>query len=425
MAKKILPFNKQKILEIVKKHPTPFHIYDEEAIRRNAHEFSKAFGALEGFKEFFAVKATPNPYILKIMKQEGFGVDCSSFSELLMAEKVGFKGEEIMFSSNDTPAEDMKKAKELGAIINLDDISHIDFLEEVAGIPDLVCLRYNPGPAREGNEIIGKPEEAKYGLTKEQMFEAYAILKRKGAKRFGMHTMIISNELHEDYFIETARMMFELAVEVCDKTGIKVEFINLGGGIGIPYKPEDKNVSYDRIAKGVKKAYDEILARDKMHPRIFTECGRAITGPYGYLVAKVNHIKHTYKDYVGTDACMANLMRPGMYGAYHHITVLGKENKLLDHIYDVTGGLCENNDKFAINRNLPEIEVGDILAIHDTGAHGFAMGFNYNGKLRSAELLLKNDGSVLEIRRAETVNDYFATLDFDGAKKFEEMENEH
>jgi len=419
MVEKKLPFTKEKILEIIRKYPTPFHIYDETAIRENAGEFLKAFSVLEGFRQFFAVKATPNPYILKIMKQEGFGLDCSSYTELEMAERMGITGEAIMFSSNDTPAEDFVKARELGAIINLDDISHIDFLEKAAGIPDLICFRYNPGPARRGNELIGKPEEAKYGLTREQMFEAYKITKKKGAKRFGMHTMIVSNELNGDYFIETARMMFELAVDVYNKTGIKVEFINLGGGIGIPYKPEQNSVSYKRIANGVKKAYDEIIVKNNLHPaRIFTECGRVITGPYGYLVTKVNHIKHIYKDYVGTDASMVNLMRPGMYGAYHHITVLGKENAAKNHVYDVTGSLCENNDKFAINRNLPEIAPGDVLVIHDTGAHGFAMGFNYNGRLRSAELLLRADGSVLKIRRAEKVEDYFATLDFEGAGKF-------
>lgn len=417
---KILPFTKAKILEIIKKYPTPFHIYDEKAIRQNAKEFLKAFGLLEGFKQFFAVKATPNPYILKTLRDEGFGMDCSSYAELAMAEKIGVRGEEIMFSSNDTPAEEFTKAKELGAIINLDDLSHIDFLEKVAGIPELICFRYNPGPARQGNEIIGKPEEAKYGLTKEQMLEAYKIAKKKGTKRFGMHTMIISNELNEDYFIETARMMFELAVEAYDKTGIKVEFINLGGGIGIAQKPEQEPVSYDKIAKGVKMAYDEIIVRNKLDPiKILTECGRVITGPYGYLVTKVRHIKHIYRDYVGTDASMANLMRPAIYGAYHHITVLGKENAPKSHVYDVTGSLCENNDKFAIQRRLPEINRGDILVIHDTGAHGFAMGFNYNGKLRSAELLLREDGSVMQIRRAETMEDYFATLDFEGVKKFQ------
>lgn len=327
-----------------------------------------------------------------------------------------------MFSSNDTPPEEFVKAKKLGAIINLDDISHIDYLEKAAGIPKLICFRYNPGPTRRGNEIIGKPEEAKYGLTREQMLKAYKIVKKKSAKRFGMHTMIVSNELNEDYFIETARMMFELAVEVYKKTGVKVEFVNLGGGIGIPYKPKEDPVSYERVAKGVEKAYEEIIVKNKLNPiNIFTECGRVITGPYGYLVTKVRHIKHIYKDYVGTDASMVNLMRPGMYGAYHHITVLGKENALHNHIYDVTGSLCENNDKFAVNRQLPEVVPDDILVIHDTGAHGFAMGFNYNGKLRSAELLLRSDGSIKQIRRAETIEDYFATLDFAGAKNFERL----
>jgi len=419
MAEKILPFGKEKIIDIIKKYPTPFHIYDEKAIRQNARNFLKAFGNLEGFRQFFAVKATPNPYILKMLRQEGFGVDCSSYAELEMAERVGFRGEEIMFSSNDTPAEDFVKAQELEAIINLDDISHISFLERHVGIPSLVCLRYNPGPARTGNEIIGKPQEAKYGLTREQMLEAYKILKNKGAKRFGMHTMLISNELHEEYFVETARMMFELAVEVHRKTGIKIEFVNLGGGIGIPYKPEDKPVSYDAIAHGVKRAYDEIIVKSGLHPvKIFTECGRVITGPYGYLVTTVRHVKHIYRDHVGTDASMANLMRPGMYGSYHQITVAGKENDPNDHVYDVTGSLCENNDKFAINRKLPEVKIGDILVIHDTGAHGFAMGFNYNGKLRSSELLLRNDGSVIQIRRAETIEDYFSTLDFKKLQSF-------
>ena len=416
---KQLPFSKEKIIEIIRNHPTPFHIYDEKAIRDNTRRFLKAFGMLEGFKQFFAVKATPNPYILKIMQQEGFGVDCASFAELEMAQRIGFRGEDIMFSSNDTPAEDFKKAREVGAIINLDDISHIEFLEKHAGIPDLICFRYNPGPEREGNVIIGKPEEAKYGFTREQMIEGYNILRKKGVKRFGMHTMLASNELDENYFIETAKMMFNLAVEVYNKTGVKIEFVNLGGGVGIPYNPEENPVSYERVSHGIKKAYEEIIVKNNLHPvKIFAECGRVITGPYGYLVTKVNHIKHIYKDYVGTDASMANLMRPGIYGAYHHITVLGKENYPKNNIYDVTGSLCENNDKFAINRKLPEIEEGDIIVIHDTGAHGHAMGFNYNGKLRSAELLLRQDGSVIEIRRAETVDDYFATLDFNGAKKF-------
>ncbi|MBI2657388.1 diaminopimelate decarboxylase [Candidatus Woesearchaeota archaeon] len=420
MAQKTLPFAKQKISDIIKKYPTPFHIYDEKAIRQNARSFLKSFGMLEGFRQFFAVKANPNPYIIKILKQEGMGVDCSSLPELEIAERLGFKGEDIMFSSNDTPAGEFVKARKLGAIINLDDISHIDFLEQSAGIPDLICFRYNPGLARKGNDIIGKPEEAKYGLTREQIIEAYKIAKSKGAKRFGMHTMVISNELNEDYFIETARMMFELAVEVNRKTGIRIEFVNLGGGIGIPYKPEQEPVSYERISKGVKDAYNDIIVRNKLNPiRIFTECGRVITGPYGYLITKVRHIKHIYRNYVGTDASMANLMRPGMYGAYHHITVLGKENAAKNHIYDVTGSLCENNDKFAVQRKLPEIAPGDILVIHEAGAHGHAMGFNYNGKLRSAELLLRSDGTVKQIRRAETMEDYFATLDFKGLKGFD------
>lgn len=420
MEQKKLPFNKGKIEGIIKKYPTPFHIYDEKAIRQNARKFLNAFGTLEGFRQFFAVKANPNPYIIKILKQEGMGVDCSSYPELELAQRLGFRGESIMFSSNDTPQEEFVKARKLGAIINLDDISHIDFLEKAAGIPELICFRYNPGPSREGNAIIGKPEEAKYGLTRKQMIEAYKIAKSKGAKRFGMHTMVISNELNEDYFIETARMMFELAVEVHNKAGIRIEFINLGGGIGIPYKPEQEPMPYERVAKGVKNEYDEIIVRNKLNPiKIFTECGRVITGPYGYLATRVRHIKNIYKDYIGTDASMANLMRPGMYGAYHHITVLGKENLPKNRVYDVTGSLCENNDKFAVDRKLPETVPGDILVIHDTGAHGHAMGFNYNGKLRSAELLLRPDGTVKQIRRAETMEDYFATLDFKGLGEFD------
>ena len=421
MAEKNLPFRKEKVVEIIQKYPTPFHIYDEKGIRNNAREFLKSFSILEGFKQFFAVKATPNPYILKILQQEGFGVDCSSFAELEMAERMGFEGENIMFSSNDTPAEEFVKARQLNAIINLDDISHIDFLEEHAGIPELLCFRYNPGPERTGNVIIGKPEEAKYGLTREQMIEGYKILRKKGVQRFGMHTMVVSNELNVSYFVETARMMFNLAVEVYEKTGVRIEFVNLGGGIGIAQKPEDTPVSYERVAQGINQAYDEIIVKNNLHPvRIFTECGRVITGPYGYLVTKAIHLKHTYKDYVGTDASMANFMRPALYGAYHHITVLGKENAPNNHVYDVTGSLCENNDKFAISRKLPEIAPGDILVIHDTGAHGFAMGFNYNGKLRSAELLLRPDGSVVQIRRPETVEDYFSTLNFKDAINFSE-----
>lgn len=419
MTEKELPFTNEQIKEIIKKHKTPFHIYDEKGIRENAKRLKEAFKDIYGFKEYFAVKALPNPFILKILKDEGFGTDCSSLPELMLSEKVGIVGEDIMFSSNDTPAEEFVKAKELGGIINLDDISHIPFLEKHAGLPNLVSFRYNPGKEREGNAIIGKPEEAKYGFTKEQLFEGYKILKEKGVKRFGLHTMVISNELNQQYFIETAHMLFDLVVEISKKLGIKFEFINLGGGIGIPYKPEDKPVDYKIIAQGVKKAYEEKIVANNLVPlKIFLECGRIITGPYGWLVTKVRHLKHIYKDYVGCDACMANLMRPALYGAHHHITVIGKEGQLKDHKYDVTGSLCENNDKFAIDRMLPEIEIGDILVIYNSGAHGHAMGFNYNGKLRSAELLLRENGDVIEIRRAETEDDYFKTLDFNESERF-------
>ena len=420
MADKKLPFTREQIMEIMKKYPTPFHIYDEAGIRNNARLFKKAFGILPGFKEYFAVKALPNPFMLKILKEEGFGTDCSSYPELLLAEKIGLKGEEIMFTSNDTPANEYKKAKEIGAIINLDDISHIPFLESNAGLPELICFRYNPGPARAGNVIIGDPKEAKYGFTRNQLFEGYQTCIEKGVKRFGLHTMIISNELNPAFFIETARMMFELAVEIKEKLGIKLEFVNLGGGMGVPYRPEDKALNYEKLAADIKKAYDGIIVKNELDGiKIFMECGRVITGPYGYLVTSVLHLKRTYKDYVGCDACMANLMRPAIYGAYHRITVLGKEDEPTTNMYDVTGSLCENNDKFAINRPLPEVSEGDILVIHDTGAHGHAMGFNYNGKLRSAELLLRQDGSVVQIRRAETVDDYFAALDFKQLEKFQ------
>lgn len=407
MNTKKLPFNKKQIEEIIKKYPTPFHIYDEKGIRENAKKFYKAFDWVPNFKNYFAVKACPNPYILKILKSEGMGTDCSSMPELIMAEKVGIKGENIMFSSNDTPAREFQKAKDLGAIINLDDITHIEMLEKSVGIPEIICFRYNPGPLRKSgvNAIIGKPEEAKYGMTKKQLFEAYKIMKGKGVKRFGLHTMVVSNELDVKALAETASMLFDLAAELHKKLGIKLEFVNLGGGIGIPYKPDQKAVDLELLSKKIiKNSLDGL--------KIFYECGRMITGPYGYLVTTVIHEKHTYKDYIGVDACMANLMRPGMYGAYHHETVLGKENAPRSHTYDVVGSLCENNDKFAIDRKLPKIDMGDIIVIHDAGAHGYAMGFNYNGKLRSAELLLKIDGTVEMIRRAETVDDYFATLNF-------------
>ncbi|MCL4441753.1 MAG: diaminopimelate decarboxylase [Firmicutes bacterium] len=414
MADKYLPFNKEQLVEIIKKYPTPFHIYDEAAIRDNARRLVEAFSWAPEFKEFFAVKATPNPYILRLLKEEGFGADCSSLPELLLAEKAGVAGEEIIFSSNDTPAEEFAKARELGAIINLDDITHIEFLEKHAGIPELLSFRYNPGPLREGgNAIIGKPEESKYGLTRKQLLDAYRIVQAKGVKRFGLHTMVISNELDPNYFIETANMIFELCIEIYRTLDIKVEFVNFGGGIGIPYRPEEEPVDLNFLSRGIKKAYERKIVANGLHPlKIAMESGRIISGPYGYLVASVIHKKEIYKNYVGLDACMANLMRPGVYGAYHHITVMGKEDWPLGYIYDVTGSLCENNDKFAINRKLPMVEIGDIMVIHDTGAHGHAMGFNYNGKLRSAELLLKADGSVQQIRRAETIDDYFATLSF-------------
>ncbi|HHV65815.1 MAG TPA: diaminopimelate decarboxylase [Peptococcaceae bacterium] len=418
MAQKSLPFSKQQLEEIVQAHGTPFHIYDEKAIRENVRRLQKAFSWVPGFKEYFAVKATPNPYILEILAEEGTGADCSSLPELILAEKVGLRGEEIVFTSNDTPGEEYRKARELGAIINLDDITHIDFLAKEAGIPEMISFRYNPGPLRQGgNSIIGNPEEAKYGVTREQLFECYPKVRSMGAKRFGLHTMIISNELDPDYFVETATMMFELAVELKQRLNINIEIINLGGGIGIPYHPEQEPVNLEYLGAQVQKAYNRIIVPNGLDPiRIVMECGRVITGPYGYLVARVLHRKEIYKNYIGLDASMADLMRPGMYGAYHHITVVGKENWPLDHKYDVTGSLCENNDKFAVDRMLPRIDIGDLIVIHDTGAHGHAMGFNYNGKLRSKELLLKPDGRVMQIRRAETIDDYFATLDFSKLK---------
>jgi len=413
MAKKELPFTQSQLTEIIRRYPTPFHIYDEAGIRRNVRKLLAAFAWAPAFKEYFAVKATPNPSILRILREEGLGADCSSMAELVLAEMAGIVGEEIMFTSNNTPAEEYRKARELGAIINLDDISHIDYLEKHAGIPEIISFRYNPGPLlKNGNAIIGYPEEAKYGLTKAQIFEAYRIMRDKGVKRFGIHTMVISNELNPDCFIATANMMFDLIIEIKEKLGIAMEFVNFGGGIGIPYRPEDEPVDLNYVGQGIRQAYEAKIVPNGLHPlRLAMECGRLITGPYGYLVSTVLHKKEIYKNYVGLDACMANLMRPALYGAYHHITVVGKEHLPLDHVYDVTGSLCENNDKFAINRPLPAIDIGDIVVIHDTGAHGYAMGFNYNGKLRSAELLLKENGEVELIRRAETMADYFATLD--------------
>ncbi len=410
---KTLPFDKSKIEEIIKKYPTPFHIYDEKGMRENARRLIKAFSWAPEFREYYAVKAAPNPSLLRILSEEGFGADCSSVAELVLSEKAGVTGESIMFTSNDTPISEYEYAKKLGAIFNLDDITHIDYIHDRIGLPELLSFRYNPGPLKGGNAIIGIPEEAKYGLTRDQLFDAYKMAKERGGKRFGLHTMIASNELNPDYFVDTAELLFDLAAEITEKLGIDLEFVNLGGGLGIPYRPEDKPLDLDYIGSKIGEAYEEkIVKRGLKSLKICLESGRLITGPYGYLVSTAIHRKEIYKSYIGLDSCMANLMRPALYGAYHHITVLGKENSPLTHEYDVTGSLCENNDKFAINRMLPEIEMGDLVVIHDAGAHGHAMGFNYNGKLRSAELLLREDGSVEMIRRAETLDDYFATLDF-------------
>ena len=419
MADKLLPFTKKQIEKIIEKYPTPFHIYDEKAMRANARDFKKAFSWNTEFKEFFAVKAAPNPYLMKILHKEGFGADCSSLPELILAQKTGITGEEIMFSSNDTPAVEFIKARELSATINLDDITHISYLEIHAGLPDLICLRYNPGPLKKGNIIIGHPEEAKYGFTREQLLEGYEICKAKGIKRFGIHTMVASNELDTAYFVETAEILFQLVADISRQLKIRFEFVNLGGGVGIPYRPEQQRIDLAAMSRGVKEKYEKIIVAPGFAPiKIFTECGRYITGPYGYLVSRVLHIKDTYKKFAGLDASMANLMRPAIYGAYHHITVMGKEKQPHNILYDVTGSLCENNDKFAIDRPLPKLENGDITVIHDTGAHGHAMGFNYNGKLRSAELLLRENGEVVQIRRAETIDDYLATLDFSGLNNF-------
>jgi diaminopimelate decarboxylase len=409
------PFvTKEQIMEITKDHPTPFHIYDEKGIRENARNLYKAFSWNKGFKEYFAVKATPNPYILKILKEEGCGVDCSSLTELMLSECCGFSGEDIMFSSNVTPDADYIKAKELGAFINLDDFTHIEYLDKLCGIPETICCRYNPGGKFEiANQIMDNPGDAKYGFTHDQIIEGFKLLKQKGAKKFGIHAFLASNTVSNDYYPELARILFTLAVEIKEKAGVEFKFINLSGGVGIAYEPDKPQNDIFAIGEGVHKAFDEILVPAGMGDvAIFTELGRYMLAPYGHLITTVKHFKHIYKEYVGVDACACNLMRPAMYGAYHHITVLGKENEPCDHKYDVTGGLCENNDKFAIDRMLPKIEIGDILAIHDTGAHGFSMGYNYNGKLRSAEILLKEDGTTQLIRRAETPADYFATFDF-------------
>ena len=408
------PFiTKEKAQEIIEKFPTPFHIYDEKGIRENARRLKEAFSWNKGFREYFAVKATPTPAILQILREEGCGTDCSSYAELLMSQKCGFKNPEIMFSSNDTPEEEFRFAKEVGAIINLDDITHIDMLERVCGIPETICCRYNPGGKFAiATTIMDNPGDAKYGMTKEQMKEAFIRLKELGAKEFGIHSFLASNTVTNEYYPTLAKILFELAVELKNETGVHISFINLSGGIGIPYTPDKEPNDIMVIGQGVKAAFEEILVPAGMGDvSIFTELGRFMLAPYGHLVTTVRHEKHIHKEYIGVDACAANLMRPAMYGAYHHITVLGKENEPCDHVYDVTGSLCEHNDKFAIDRSLPKIDIGDIIVIHDTGAHGFSMGYNYNGRLRSAEILLREDGSFIEIRRAETVYDYFATLE--------------
>lgn len=416
------PLSHAQLVELAKKFPTPFYIYDEKAIRENVKYFYKAFSIFPSFTEYFAVKALPNPYILKVLESEGCGGDCSSLPELMLCEKSGITGRRIMFTSNDTPAQEFVYAQKLGAIINLDDITHIDFLKNALGgkLPDTICFRYNPGPLKEGgNSIIGKPEEAKYGLTKEQMIHAYKICKAEGVKHFGIHTMVASNELNPDFFVDTARIVFELILEVQKECGVNIEFADLGGGVGIPYRPGQKKVDLDYVAKGIKVLYGKMIVPAGLDPlKLCFECGRPITGPYGWLVTKAIHEKNIYRNYIGVDASMADLMRPGMYGAYHEVTVSGKENAPKDYVYDVSGSLCENCDKFAVQRSLPKIEMGDLLIIHDAGAHGRAMGFNYNGKLRAGELLLRSDGTVKEIRRRETIEDYFATLDFEGLKNF-------
>lgn len=411
--KKVPFITKQQLDEMVKTCPTPFHIYDEKGIRETARALFKAFSWNKGFKEYFAVKATPNPTILKILKEEGCGTDCSSLTELIMSDRCGFKGHEIMFSSNETPAEEYKKAAELGAIINLDDITHVDFLKDVAGIPKTICCRFNPGGYfKIANDIMDNPQDAKYGMTREQIKEAYRKLKEYGAEEFGIHAFLASNTVTNEYYPTLAKQLFELAVELKNEIGVHIGFINLSGGVGIPYTEDKEPNDIAVIGEKVHEVYDEVLKPAGMDDiKIFTELGRFMLAPNGMLITKVLHEKHTYKDYIGVDACAANLMRPAIYGSYHHITVMGKENAPHDHKYDVVGSLCENNDKFAIDRMLPEIEIGDLLAIHDTGAHGFSMGYNYNGKLRSAEYLLKEDGSIEKIRRAETVDDYFATLE--------------
>lgn len=416
MNKDILPFSLEQVHSIIQDYGTPFHLYDEKWMRENLQELHDAFKNIHGFKEYYAVKACPNPYILDIIKEEWCGMDCSSLWELILSETVWITGEDIMFTSNNTKVEEFIKARDLGAIINFDDISHIDYYKKYVGeLPELVCFRYNPWPLKEWNEIIGTPEDAKYGLTKEQIFEAYSQCKDSWVQRFWLHTMVASNELEVAYFLETAKMLFDLAKEVEQECWITIEFVNLWGGIGIPYKPEEKKVDFYELADGMKELYQDIFW---FHgPKVVMECGRMVTWPYGYLITQAIHHKDIYKKYIGVDACMADLMRPWMYGAYHHITVMWKEQDSKDTVYDITGSLCENNDKFAIERSLPSITEGDILVIHDSWAHGHSMWFNYNAKLRSQEILLQEDGSVKKIRRAETLDDFFTTIDYPWLKK--------
>jgi diaminopimelate decarboxylase len=406
------PLSADQLAELASRFPTPFYLYDEAGIRQTCQELSQAFHWADGFRNYYAVKALPNPHILNIVREEGMGGDCSSKAELFLSQTVGLTGEQVMFTSNNTPIDEYAAAKDLGAILNLDDISHIDFVHDRIGLPDLISFRFNPGAAREGNVIIGKPEEAKYGFTEAQLFDGYQHLRELGVQRFGLHTMVASNELDGSFFFETARMLFDLVARIHKKLGIRIEFINLGGGIGIPYRPGDQPVDLVRLGEQIHDLYDAMIVAAGLDPlRIVMENGRMVTGPHGYLVTRCLHHKNIYREYVGVDACMANLMRPGMYGAYHHITVPAREGEPLDRVVDVVGSLCENNDKFAIQRELPAIQRDDLLVIHDAGAHGHAMGFQYNGKTRSAELLLQTDGSIKQIRRAETQDDLFATLD--------------
>lgn len=417
MSDKKLPCSSAHMRELADRLPTPFYLYDERGILDAVRDMKASFAWAPGFRNYFAVKACPNPTILSLLAKEGFGADCSSLPELLLAKSSGITGEMIMFTSNDTPDEEFSEAVRLGAIVNLDDITHIEALERsVEKLPELICFRYNPGPKRTGNAIIGNPVEAKYGVTDDQIVECYRIMKEKGCKRFGLHTMVASNELDGSYIVETARMLFSLCVRIQREAGVRIEFIDMGGGIGIPYRPDQDAMDLKAVSTGMRALYEQIVVPAGLDPlNIVFECGRVVTGPYGYLVSKVRHVTRKYKDYVGLDACMADLMRPALYGAYHHISVVGKEADPFDHVYDVTGSLCENNDKFAIDRKLPLIERNDILVLHDAGAHGYAMGFNYNAKLRPAEYLLKSDGSVVMIRRAQTYDDYVETLRFSGA----------